>query len=305
MTYSSTNFTKQVHWNKNFVQKSNTTKADWQQFDLLARQLGKSMEHISNEQRTQLEKAFGATMTTKTLQGFAFTKPHGYAGDYEMIDKLYTLYTSPDKRFRKWDEYMHSIAAAKAVRNRKTYVKKLLGQKIKAHKGNDPFEMLNIASGPGRDLFEFFKENCNANIVVDCVDLDADAINFASTLLAVFKNNINFYNKNILCFNCEKCYDLIWSAGLFDYFNDNIFKRLVRKFLKYVNPGGELVIGNFCTSNPDIDYMKLIDWHLYHRSKNDLIQLVSECGVPGKDILVEKESEGVNLFIRIKNSSAS
>ena len=70
-------------------------------------------------------------------------------------------------------------------------------------------------------------------------------------------------------------------------------------FLFY-KPGGELVVGNFCSSNPDIAYMELLDWILYHRNTSDLIKLAMECGVQRENIVVEKEQEGVNLFIRIR-----
>ncbi len=245
-------FPQQVFWVKNFVNKvnkANVTEADWQHYDIVVKQLGKTLCNISSEEKIQLKEAFGKAMSAETLQGFAFTKPHGYAGDYEIIDKLYTFYTSPDERLVKWDEYFHSIPAVKAVRNRKTYIKNLLAEKMKMHYSEQSFEMLNLASGPARDLFEFFNENPDASLNVDCIDLDTNAISFD------------------------------------------------------VKPGGELVIGNFCTSNPNIDYMDLLDWKLYHRSADDLIKLMADCGVEHENITVDKEPEGVNLFIRIKKTA--
>ena len=306
MKLTTNSFPQQVFWVKNFVNKvnkANVTETDWQHYDIIAKQLGKTLCNISSEEKIQLKEAFGKAMSAETLQGFAFTKPHGYAGDYEIIDKFYTFYTSPDERLAKWDKYVHSIPAVKAVRNRKTYIKNLLAEKMKTHYSEQPFEMLNLASGPARDLFEFFNENPDASLRADCIDLDTNAISFASKLLAPFSNRIAFHNKNVLRFHSSKCYDLVWSAGLFDYFTDDIFKRLVQKFLQNVKPGGELVIGNFCTSNPNIDYMDLLDWKLYHRSADDLIKLTTDCGVDPENISVDKEPEGVNLFIRIKKTA--
>jgi len=76
------------------------------------------------------------------------------------------------------------------------------------------------------------------------------------------------------------------------YFSDDIFKRLITRFLKAVKPGGELVIGNFCSSNPDIYYMELLDWILYHRSADDLVSLAIACGVKKEAITIDKEPEG-------------
>jgi SAM-dependent methyltransferase len=306
MKQNNNTFLGQVDWVKNFVNKVNnasTTQADWQQYDAVAKQLAKTLCNISAEEKIELKEAYGRAMSAETLQGFVLTKPHGYAGDYEIVDKLYTFYTSPDERLAKWDEYFHAMPAAKAVRNRKTYIKNLLGEKMKIHWSEQPFEMLNLASGPARDLFEFFDENRGANVMTDCIDLDCNAIRYASTLLAPYSDSVTFHNKNVLRFHSSKCYDLVWSAGLFDYFNDDIFQRLVQKFLQNVKPGGELVIGNFCTSNPNIDYMELLDWKLYHRSADDLIRLVSGCGVAHGNITIDKEPEEVNLFIRINKTA--
>ncbi len=293
---------EQISWIKTFVDKTNVTAADWKQYDVISRRMGEVFrkENFTDEVKNKLKDAYGAVMTEQTLQGFVLTKPHGYAGDYEIIDKFYTLYTSPDERLGKWDDYLHTFPAVKAVRNRKTYIKNLLQQKLAATKTNEPFEMLNLASGPARDLYEFFTENPTANLAVECIDLDNNAINYATKLLGVHGHKVSFHNKNILRFNTPKQYDLVWSAGLFDYFNDDIFKRLITRFLNNVKAGGELVVGNFCSTNPDIDYMELLDWVLYHRNEADLIKLAMACGVPRNKISIEQEQEGVNLFMRIK-----
>src|SRR5262245_26176712 len=52
-----------------------------------------------------LRLAFGEAMSIATLQGFVCSKPHGYAGDFEIIDRIYTHHTSPDSRFACWDSY--------------------------------------------------------------------------------------------------------------------------------------------------------------------------------------------------------
>src|ERR1019366_7890283 len=62
-----------------------------------------------------------AVTSTKTMQGFVWLKPHGYAGDFEIIDRIYQQWISPDHRLAKWDEYFHTLASSRAVRNRKAY----------------------------------------------------------------------------------------------------------------------------------------------------------------------------------------
>ena len=302
MQLTNSSFSHQISWIKDFVASPDGSRQDWKQYDALSKELGQELrsEHITTGEREAIKAAFGPAMSNATLQGHVLNKPHGYAGDYEIIDRFYTRYTSPDERLAKWDNYLHGFAAVKAVRNRKTYIKRLLGAKMAAHKCAAPFEMLNLASGPARDLYEFFNEHPDAALTADCIDLDKNAIGFAEKLLGKFRSRVAFHNKNILRFTPQKQYDLVWSAGLFDYFNDDIFKRLITRFLKAVKPDGELVVGNFCTTNPDINYMELLEWNLHHRSSEDLISLAMECGVAREAITIDKEPEGVNLFIRIR-----
>ena len=302
MQMTNSNFSQQISWIEEFVARPHASAQDWQRYDALSKELGKELrsQTVTDTEREALKSAFGPAMTTETLQGFVLNKPHGYAGDYEIIDKFYTYYTAPDERLAKWDHYLHGFPAVKAVRNRKAYIKDLLSEKIEAHIEGNHFEMLNLASGPARDIYEFFTEHPEAPLHVDCIDLDANAIRFATKLLGDYANRVTFHNRNILRFTPRKQYDLVWSAGLFDYFNDDIFKRLITRFLTAVKPGGELVVGNFCASNPDINYMELLDWILHHRSAEDLIRLAMECGVERDAITIGKEPEGVNLFMRIR-----
>lgn len=302
MTPATYNFDEQISWIHSFVQQTKPTNEEWKQYNSISRNIGKSFraDVLSPEQKEKLKEAYGDAMTPKTLQGHVLIKPHGYAGDYEIIDRFYTFHTSPDERLAKWDDFAQNLPAVKAVRNRKTYIKNLLASKLQEHNNCEPFKMLNLASGPARDLYEFFEENPDAYLSAECIDLDKDAIAYATSLLGVHNSNVKFHNKNILRFNTDTQYDLVWSAGLFDYFNDDVFKRLLTRFMRNVKPGGELVVGNFCTSNPDIDYMELIDWILNHRSTEDLTRLAMECGIAKENITVDKEPEGVNLFIRIR-----
>jgi hypothetical protein len=66
----------------NKINKANDADSDWQFYDAFAKELRRTLNNISAEEKTQLIEAFGKGMSPETLQGFAFTKPHGYAGDY-------------------------------------------------------------------------------------------------------------------------------------------------------------------------------------------------------------------------------
>ncbi|MEM6322000.1 MAG: class I SAM-dependent methyltransferase [Bacteroidota bacterium] len=235
-----------------------------------------------------------------SIAGHAYCKPYGYPGDFEVIDKMYLEVVSDNPQLKKWDLFYHQHAAATAVRNRKTFFKKVLKQKYELAK--DGLEILDVASGPCRDLLEFFEETGSKNVHVDCVEADIQAILHATKINHRFLPYLTFHNKNIFRFISDKKYDVIWSAGLFDYFNDRTFTRLLARLFKNVKPSGELIVGNFAVGNPTEGYMELFTgWYLYHRSPEQLIQLAQDAGIEDKSrITIDQEEVGVNLFMRIQ-----
>jgi hypothetical protein len=77
-----------------------------------------SAGRVPREKVTDFWRSLGPEYLAGCAQGFALAKPHGYAGDYEIMDKIYRQEVSPDPRFRGWDLFFHAQSAPTAVRNR-------------------------------------------------------------------------------------------------------------------------------------------------------------------------------------------
>lgn len=122
---------------------------------------------LSDDEIENLRRAFGTAMSTQTMQGFALAKPHGYAGDFEIIDRIYQSWTSPDPALANWDHYFHRSAGARAVRNRKAYFHCLLYRY--ATRPNS--RILKLGVGPGRSMYEWLSTNPDSQAVFDCVKL--------------------------------------------------------------------------------------------------------------------------------------
>lgn len=264
-------------------------------------------------------RSFWRELTQRSFKGTAqadvVLQPYGYYGDFEIIDAIYTERVNKHPALAKWDHYFHAISAARAVRNRKSYFHNLLSRSEKELWSdrqtplNDCTEsklrVLNVASGPGRDMCEWFELNPNTELRFECVELDPKAICYASSLCEPWMNSIRFHQKNALRFKTNNRFHLIWSAGLFDYLSDAMFVRLLKVFLQHCLPGGEIVVGNFGDYNPSRNYMELLGgWKLIHRSGEHLVALSILAGVPVEHIRVDQEPEGVNLFLHIKIPSS-
>jgi len=246
----------------------------------------------------QLYEALSPAYDLNSMVGFSFLKPHGYAGDHELIDRIYTKWKSSDKKHHKWDELYHDMEATIAVRNRKEYFINLIS---KIEQGRQNPLVLDLGSGPCSDLYQYLIQAPNINVKFDCIDMDINAIEYASVVCDNYFDRINFIHKNAFRYKTDSRYDLIWSAGLFDYFSDKLFIRLTNRMYQLLEVGGELVIGNFSVDNPSRGLMEVIlQWYLHHRSEDDLVELALAAGVDKKKISVMSEETGVNLFLHLK-----
>jgi len=286
---------------KGLVSKGGPEPEDYEELDESIESLYSAYSQglVSKDELGELRKAMGEALSPSTLQGFAFTKPHGYAGDFEVIDRIYTQRVAEEPNLKAWDRFLHEHAAPKAVRNRKSYFHNLLNRHVAAGR---PLRVLNVASGPGRCMFEWLQANPDTDVTFHCVDIDEDALNYAAKLNERFSDRITFTHRNALRFKSEQKYDVIWAAGICDYFNDATFKVFLGRLLGMLAPGGELVLGNFSKENASRAYMELIsDWWLHHRSEQDLISLAINSGISPDSVFVGSEPEGVNLFLHVIN----
>jgi SAM-dependent methyltransferase len=258
------------------------------------------IDKISPEDIENFRTMMEPILKPDTIIGFSFTKPFGYNGDFFIIEKIYQHYINPDEKYRKWDAFFHTFPAAIAVVNRKTLAKNVLTQLNAQARGNEKNVMI-LGSGPVTEVYEYFQGIHANNLRFDLLDLDKRSIAYAKNKHKENLHYLNFHNENVIRFNPGKTYDLIWSAGLFDYFKDKHFVFMIKKYYEFVKEGGEMIIGNFNVNNPSRKIMEVLgDWFLYHRSEEDLIDFALRAGIAHNKIEIIKEPLGINLFLKVK-----
>jgi len=246
-----------------------------------------------------VRRELAPTLTTETMQGFSYLKPHGYSGDYEIIDRIYSFWRAPEPSLARWDEYFHAQPAPRAVRNRKAYFARLATELHSTHAGGA--QVLNVGCGPARDLDEYLSRYPSADVQIHSLETDPNAIEFARKVCRHHHDRARFQLVNALRFTPNQRYDLIWSAGLLDYFSDRTLQIFVRRYRRALTPGGSLVIGNFGPGNSSRPYMELVgDWHLHHRPQELLTAIAHSAGIEPAKVQIDEEPEGVNLFLRIR-----
>jgi len=176
----------------------------------------------------KLKPSLAFLRTNKSIMGHIKNKPYGYAGDFEIIERIYTAKSSDE--YKLWDDYSLQNSAAKAVVNRKKY----FVHKIKSSCSDTNKSLLNLASGPARDILELYENLPRPEqLITMCIDMDEHAIAYAKEVTRKYNHHINFMQKNVLRFTTDDQFDIIWSAGLFDYFDDKTF--LMRTVIRVEN----------------------------------------------------------------------
>ncbi len=236
-----------------------------------------------------------------------FNKPLGYAGDYEMMNLIYKQENVGKSLFaRCLHRYYIDEPAAQAVRNRADYLIGVITRELAQAAHDHPYRILSVACGPAMEWQKLLPKigELKSEVSVDLLDQDEQALLSTQDCLRHLKikhnTSVDFQFirkaiKNIIVRGMDyKEYDLIYSAGLFDYLTDPVAFMAANQLFKCLRPGGKLVIGNFNVSNPNRVGMEYaLDWELIHRSEQDLLDLFRDTG--GK-LTVEKESLDINLF---------
>jgi SAM-dependent methyltransferase len=284
-----------------FVKNGGPEESEWEVFNELLNGIYEDFLNNTheNERVKQIYKAFGDAISLETLQGHVLNRPLGYLGDYFIIDSYYEFKPKSKERYIKFDKFGLDMKGGHALRNRKEFLINLMT--TLHNNSKDSISILNIASGPCRDIKEFYDGKKDAKVQFDCVEFDPKAIDYAKTVLDGYSKNVNFINKNALRFTTDKKYDLVWSGGLFDYFDDNIFVRLLKRYSTFLKENAELVIGNFSPNNPSKAYMELMNWKLNYRDENHLLQLAEQAGLNMNNVFVDSEPLGINLFLHYRN----
>ncbi len=239
-------------------------------------------------------------------------KPYGYAGDFKIIEDVYQNNPSSVGFDRLFDNYTMMSAISIAVRNRKNDFKRMITDYVSS-KQNCPIRIMDLASGPCREILEMLTENKSLykHVIFDCYDSDINSIKYSQKRLSNYKN-INFFEENAarIAFRkdinalIDKKYDIIYSTGLFDYFEEKIAFRLIQNLKKLLTPHGVLIISDVRDkySNPSLHFMEWVgEWPLVYRNDDDFRKIFINAGFKKEAIKPDYEQQGILQYISATN----
>ncbi len=271
------------------------------------------VENNGQENVDKLRRIFVSNYRELFLRGDlnarSLSKPYGYAGDFEIIDDIYLNQPKTSGFDRLFDNYFQMSSISNAVRNRKEDFKHIILEYVKGNKQR-PLRMLDLASGPARELKELsldplFKD---VNIEIDCFDHDSRSLEYARRLLSGAPIKVNFEVKNALKIGAAKDvskvipyqYDFIFSTGLFDYLNEKVTTKLIRALYSRLKSGGVLAISDVRNkhSNPSVYYMEWVgEWALEYNDDDEFRSHCLSAGIKKEDMKFGYEQQGILQYV--------
>lgn len=249
----------------------------------------------------------------------SFTKPLGYAGDYEMVNMM--LQESPSRGNNAYAQIVNdlhvNVPACLAHRNRIDFLVGALDEVVDhVQEEMRVCNILNVGCGPAVEVQRFIRNNeLSEECVFTLMDFNEPTLEYTKGRIqkAMTDSNrqpvVNFIQRSIdellkdvhdQTEEIVPTYDLVYCAGLFDYFPDNVCRNLVNLYYRWVKPGGRLVVTNVTPSNPErYTQEHLLEWYLIYRDEETMATLAPRSTEP----VIELDETGVNIFLTIHKES--
>jgi extracellular factor (EF) 3-hydroxypalmitic acid methyl ester biosynthesis protein len=207
----------------------------------------------------------------------SFKKPRGYPGDALLLDWIYRDYrvnTSPETGTVNALVYRNTCSSppATAVRWRKQHLASLIDDTAFV---TSQARVLSLACGHLReaDVSVAVKQG----LIKELVALDQDAQSLGEVQLAYVAQGMPvtpvLANIRDVIVGKHKLhdFDLIYSAGLYDYLDDKVAKKLTATLFEALKPGGRIILTNFLHGTPDTGWTQaMMDWFLIYREQADI-----------------------------------
>ena len=207
------------------------------------------------------------------IASHAAARPRGYPGDAGLLD---LLYMHPAHRPEFSDDVSRRVYAvcqgAKVARSVR-YRRMLLADAIdRAAIATPQASILSLACGHLREV-EWSNALATGGVgrlvAADQDELSLAAVrhDYCATIPAI--EPVACSVRDVLKGGGEKLgrFDLVYSAGLYDYLPKAVAEALTTRLFAMLNPGGRLLIGNFGSGLDETAFMEAVmDWPLIWRS---------------------------------------
>jgi extracellular factor (EF) 3-hydroxypalmitic acid methyl ester biosynthesis protein len=208
----------------------------------------------------------------------AFEKPRGYAGDAETLDFAYGYARLPEGTTPLGAELYLCEREAPSVKSARDRIDVLASAVDRVARQTGCPRVLSVACGHLREA-QVSRAVAEGKIA-DYVALDHDPVSLAlinrelhGKPVRTVQGSVKSLLKREMTFND---FDLVYSAGLYDYLARPVATALTALMFSMLRPGGRLLIANYAKGSDGTGYMEsFMGWHLIYRDEADIRQLAA------------------------------
>jgi SAM-dependent methyltransferase len=218
----------------------------------------------------------------------SYVKPHGFAGDFRVVEWMYELETDPCNDptepllVNLLDGLFKSVHSVKAVWDRRSWFAQLIAARL--GRGEAPVGVLDVACGGSRCVRDVIDHHGPRAVRPTFVDQDPAALSFVASWLPPSA----LATSRLVCAPIRRLqelvpgrgahafgsFDIVMSAGVFDYLDDAGARGLIAQMAAVTRPGGILAICNFDPEDGSrIVKDWIVDWPLTYRTAEKLRHL--------------------------------
>lgn len=267
---------------------------------------------IAPVHRTYAQAALHPLLLRAPFVYRTFTKPLGYAGDYEMVNQILgDPQQGPTTYFQIVNTAFLKAAVATAHRNRiDLLINFLTLQAERARQAARPFRVLNVGCGPAFEIQRFVREYEHPEMLsFQLVDFSEETLEYTKASIesaaaqAGHKVSVEMVHQSVHELLKRRIapddldareFDAVYCAGLFDYLSDKVCSRLLSYFASRTRFGGQLLVTNVHADNPEKFGMEhLLEWYLIYRDGAGMAALLPE---NSREHRIYVDDTGVNVF---------
>jgi SAM-dependent methyltransferase len=219
------------------------------------------------------------TLQADPYASYSFRKPRGYPGDAVLMDFIYgsgssgAALESSSELGRSIFRQISGNPAFPAIQGRRD----LLARRIEAAcRENQCCRILSVACGHLREgsVLRKLEMPRPARFVA----LDQDEGSLALVASEHEQSGVECLRESAIRLLSHHfdigVFDLIYSAGLYDYLSDEFSTRLLQGLVRRLVPGGTLLVANMLPNIPACGYMEAVmDWWLIYRTPEQMAEM--------------------------------
>ena len=236
----------------------------------------------------------------------AIEQPYGYIGDFMMLEKLLENTTSATGLAYHLDTLQLSHAASEACRNRVKWVCETLTPIITARE-NPTVKLLDIGIGSAPVERALLDSIPGLKLSSTAIDIEPAALAFVEEKLAGRAHELNLLRVDLrrddagdqlaaLAGEIDACV----SIGILEALRDEEVIHIFGSLFKAMPRGSLLFVESFLPNHPTQPYMEwFMDYHLGYRTKERIIELMTQAGADPSRIATPIESTGSLGFVMI------